>query len=594
MNESTKQPEALRIVIGRRLAAVAAVFIVVVSLLMAMNRYLLNAVDPLDTPALKTLIEQLDQAPENAELRQQVRELDWLARRAFFVRQGQIETGTILLLVAGGVFLIAWQLMVSGRAPKPAPRRCPGVNQPWTAATRARRVIAISGVLILLAVWVARLIPGWRATPPAPVKPDLPTPLAVTDGMSPAFAAHAADPAGTAGTNEPADAPGWPAALNREWPSFRGPGGLGIAPEADPPTAWDGTTGEGVLWKVEVPREGFSSPVVWRNRVFLTGSDDEKRDVYCYDADTGAWVWTADTEDVPGAPLTLPQVSADTGYAAPSVATDGQHVIAIFGTGVIRGLDFDGRRLWARHLGTPANVYGHASSPLILNNTVFVQFDQSSGSVLKALDAETGQDRWEQARQAATSWTSPILAEVDGRVRLILAGAPMVAAYDVLTGDEVWSRDVLSGEVGSSPAYAAGRVFAANQYARAAALDAVSGDLIWSSDELELPDAGSPVATDRFLFLPTSYGTFSCVNAADGARIWEHTFDAGGYASPLLAAGRIYWLTEPGVMQIFKASDTFEQIAEPKLGEGSVCTPALVGRRLYIRGVKHLFCMGAE
>jgi outer membrane protein assembly factor BamB len=572
MTPPAHQPESLREIIGRRLAAVSAVFIIIVSLLMATNRYLLKTVDPLDTPALKALSAKLEGDAENAELRQQVRELDWLARRAFFVRQWQFETGAILLVVAGVVFVLSLQLLASGRRPAPAPQPGgPGGESPWRAAARARRVIAISGALLLLAVLGLHLRLGGRSQAPGP-KQAPPPAAAVTNPFV---------------TDEPTADAG-------EWPSFRGPGGLGVAREADPPIAWDGATGTGVLWKAEVPRGGFNSPVVWGDRVFLAGADEQKCEVYGYDADTGTLLWTADTEGVPGEPTTLPHVSPDTGYAAPSLAVDGRRVIAIFGTGVILGLDVDGRRLWARHLGTPVNPYGHASSLLILRDTVFVQFDHTGGSTVKALDVETGRDRWKQDRGAAQSWASPILTDAGGRLRLILSATPMVAAYDALTGAELWSKDVLSNEIGSSPAYANGRVFVANQYAKAVALDAATGEVLWSTEELDLPNAGSPVATDRHLFMPTSGGTFSCIAAADGSRVWSHDFDAGGYGSPILAAGRIYWVTADGRTRIFKAAETFELIAEPDLGETSVCTPAAVGRRLYIRGAQHLFCIGTK
>ncbi len=577
MTPPTPPAESLRGIIGRRLAAVSAVFIIIVSLLMATNRYLLKTIDPLDTPALKTLSEKLERDGENVELRQQVRELDWMARRAFFVRQWQLETGAILLGVAGVVFLLSLQLMASGRRPAPAPRPGPGRAAPWRAAARARQVIAISGALILLAAWGLHLRLGGRSRAPDP-KQTAPQPGTSTETPPPLAPGTPAEPLAGAG----------------EWPSLRGPGGLGVAREADPPIAWDGATGTGVLWKAEVPRGGFNSPVVWGDRVYLAGADEQKREVYGYDADTGALLWTADTEGVPGEPTTLPHVSPDTGYAAPSLATDGRRVIAIFGTGVILGLDVDGRRLWARHLGTPGNPYGHASSLLILRDTVFVQFDHTGGSTVKALDVEIGWDRWEQPRGGAISWASPILTDAGGRLRLILSAAPMVAAYDALTGAELWSKDVLSNEIGSSPAYANGRVFAANQYAKAVALDVATGEVIWSADDLDLPDAGSPVATDRHLFMPTSSGTFSCIAAADGSRVWSHEFDAGGYGSPILAAGRIYWVTADGKTRIFKAADAFELISEPALGEASVCTPAAVGRRLYIRSVKHLFCIGPK
>ena len=576
---STRESLPLRAVVGRRLAAISALFLVLVALFMVANAYLLATVDPLNTPALKTLSERLDQDPANAELRQQVRELDWLARRAFFIRQWQLQTGAWLLFGAGAALILSLQLALSGRAPAPEVHACPGQDDPWSAAVRARSVIAGAGILALagLALFSLRVRPHARI-------PALDVDTA--DAVAEARARAEPDPA--AATSD------WPGEAQRHWPSFRGPGGLGVAEGRTPPTAWDGASGAGVLWKSVVPRSGFNSPVVWGDRVFLTGADEDKREVYGYDAHSGALLWTADTEGVPGAPAALPAVAADTGYAAPSVATDGRRVVALFGTGVLLGLDFDGRRLWARRLPVPDNHYGHASSLLIYRDMVYVQYDHFGGSELMALDLETGHPRWERMREADISWASPALIESGGRMQLILQAAPMVTAHDARSGEELWSNECMSGEIGSSPAYAAGRVFAANQYAQAVALDSATGEEIWSNNRLELPDAGSPVATERHLFLPTSFGVFSCIDAADGSLVWEHEFDAGGYGSPVLAGARIYWVTADGKTRIFKAADSFELIAEPALGEASVSTPALVGDRLYIRGEHHLFCIGPE
>ena len=103
-----------------------------------------------------------------------------------------------------------------------------------------------------------------------------------------------------------------------------------------------------------------------------------------------------------------------------------------------------------------------------------------------------------------------------------------------------------------------------------------------------------PVFVVYFLFLPTSFGAFTCVSAADGSIVWTHDFEQGGYGSPILAGDRIYWITADGVTRIFKAADEFELIAQPELGEKSVCTPAMVGKRIYIRGRENLYCIGTE
>ncbi len=585
-------PTTTRAVIGRRLAAVSGLFMLLVASLMGINGYLLRTVDPLESPALQTLTLQLASDPANETLSRQVRELDLLARRAFFIRQWQIETGYILLAIATVIFMLALQLMSAGQRPPPDVRQCPGLDNAWAAATRSRQAIAIGGGLLLLLLAGAGILTATRSRVPA--FRDTPAEArTITSAPPPAI------PQETVVAPRPAEPhpapPGWTDAARRYWPSFRGAGGLATAAtQSEPPIAWDGATGQGILWKREIPRPGFSSPVVWGDRLYMTGADADKREVYAFDTATGALLWTADTEGLPEAPAGLPAVTDDTGYAAPSVATDGQRVIAIFGTGTILALDTGGRRLWSRHLSVPDNHYGHSSSPLIYQDLVYIQYDHFGGSEVMALDTETGQTRWIQPRAAEISWASPILAETGGRMVLMLNAAPMVAAYDALTGEELWSNDCMSGEIGASPAYANGRVFAANQYAQAVALDAADGTTLWASSRLELPDAGSPVATDRYLFLPTSYGVFTCVDATDGSVIWEHEFERGGYGSPVLAGERLYWVTEDGVTRIFKAGDTFELIAEPALGESSVSTPAVVGARLYIRGLQHLIAIGGD
>ncbi len=575
MTPSPQDTLPLRARIGRRLAAAATAFLLLVSLTMTANAWLLRTANPLDTPALRALLARLDQSPADEALREQVRELDWMARRAFFVRQGQLRSGAYLL--AGGllVLLAGLQLALFAQPPSPRPATCPGLDSPWQAAARARKLLVAGFALLCALAWGATLLCGKRSRIPETAPPS------TTPDPSAAAPPHAS--ASLAPSLPPATA----------WPAFRGDRSLGVAREADPPLAWNGATGEGVLWKSPVPRSGFSSPVVWEDRIFLTGADAQAREVFCFSASNGTLLWSASTEGATEDPETLPQVTADTGYAAPSVATDGQRVAAIFGTGVVLCLDAEGRLLWARNLGVPQNPYGHSSSLLLLDSTLYLQFDHAGESALLALDAETGQERWRRVRSANASWASPILVEQEG-LRLLVLAANEVCAYEALTGALRWSRDLLYGEIGSSPAYADGRVFFANQYACAAALDAADGTLLWSLADLELPDAGSPVATAHHLFLPTSYGEFSCLDASDGNLLWQQTFDTGGYGSPVLAGGRVYWVTQDGTTRIFRAADTFELLAEPPLGEASACTPAAVGRRLYLRGTTHLFCLGEE
>jgi outer membrane protein assembly factor BamB len=350
---------------------------------------------------------------------------------------------------------------------------------------------------------------------------------------------------------------------------------------------------------VPVPRPGFSSPVVWDGRIYLTGADREvPAEVYCFDAGTGTLLWRHAATDIAASPQELPDVTEDTGYAAPTPATDGERVCALFATGDLVCLAPDGERLWARNLGVPDNHYGHASSLLLDRGTLLVQYDHFGGSRLLGIDPQTGETRFQTARpDVQISWASPLLARAEGRRTLVLAAAPLVAGYDPATGAELWRAEVLSGEVGPSPAYAAGRVFVANQYAQAAAIrlggrgDVSETHVLWTGMD-HLPDVASPVATAEHLFLATSAGILACLDAATGEVRWTHETEKGFWASPILAGDRLYALDRGGRMHIALAAGTFTPIATPSLAAETVCTPAFLEGRIYVRTTEELICIG--
>lgn len=384
----------------------------------------------------------------------------------------------------------------------------------------------------------------------------------------------------------------------KNWPSFRGPGGNGHAFHADPPLNWSAREGRNVLWKTRVPKHGMSSPVIWENRLFLTGADDASRQVYCYDTDTGTLLWQHDVNGIPGSPGggRLPNVLDETGFAAPTPTTNGRYVAAIFGTGELVCTDMKGERVWARHLGIPKNHYGHASSLISYGNTLYVQFDQTEDSQFLAFDLASGSLAW-QVKRGAVSWSSPILIDNNGRMELILTNSRAVDSYDPRNGKLLWHVECLAGEVASSAAYSDGVVFVANEGAVASAIEIGSHDsepgILWQWDEA-LPDAASPVATEDYLILPTAYAVVSCLDAKTGEVLWEQEFDEGFYSSPLLAGGRVYIIDLSGTMHIFRMAEEFALLGAPKIGEDAYATPAFVGERVYIRGVTRLFCIGEQ
>jgi outer membrane protein assembly factor BamB len=382
----------------------------------------------------------------------------------------------------------------------------------------------------------------------------------------------------------------------RNWTSFRGPGGNGHAARASPPLRWNGKDGNNILWKTRVPKHGMSSPVIWGNRLFVTGADDSSRQICCLDTDTGKLLWQHDVNGIPGAPQDglLPNVLEETGFAAPTPTTNGRYVAAVFATGELVCVNMKGERIWARHLGVPKNHYGHASSLISHGDMLFVQYDQNENSRLLALDLASGKPAW-QVKRGAISWSSPILVDNKGRMELVLTNSKAVDSYDPKNGKRLWHVDCLDGEVAPSAAYANGVVFVASEGATASAIDVGSHEsapkILWQWDET-LPDAASPVANERCLILPTGFGVVSCLDANTGELLWEHEFDDGFYSSPILVNDRVYIIDLSGTMQIFRLDDEFERLGASTIGEDAYATPAFVGDRIYIRGVTHLFCIG--
>jgi outer membrane protein assembly factor BamB len=421
--------------------------------------------------------------------------------------------------------------------------------------------------------------------------------------------------AGTAGIlamwigGGPAQAPTaeatWPSPeeIRRNWPYFRGPGGLAISAYTNVPASWNGKTGDGVLWKTKVPLAGENSPIVWGNRVFVTGADAKKREVYCFDADSGKLLWTGEVSGIPGSPAMPPKVPQETGFACPTAVTDGQRVYAIFANGDVAAFDFEGRRAWARNLGVPKSTYGYSSSLTMHRNRVLVLMDQTpveeGRSKLLALDSATGRTAWEIRRPVRDSWASPNVATVAGREQVLTIADPYVIGYDPDAGRELWRAKVLGGDVAPSPVSSGSLVFAVQPYAKLVAVradgqgDVTSSAVAWKADQ-NLPDICSPLATGDLVFLLTSPGVLTCFDAKDGKKLWNHDFEQECRASPSLVGDRVYLVTEEGTTILVAAARQFKELGRAELGEKVHASPALLDGRIYMRGMKHLFAIGSK
>jgi len=398
------------------------------------------------------------------------------------------------------------------------------------------------------------------------------------------------EPAGHVRTAQPAAvmSPASRDAIKRNWPNLRGPFGQGIAYHVTPPTDFDATTGKNVRWKTPIPKPGASSPVVWEGRVFLTGADENAREIYCFDAASGKTLWRRTAEQ----PAELPEVSEEIVHAASTGATDGKLFFAIFSTGDLVAVDMKGTIAWTRTFGVPKSDYGYASS-LIVYRHLFVQMDDKNNATLFALDPATGKTVWQKKRTVRQSWASPIIAISGDREMVVLAENPTAAAYDVNTGEVIVSRNCLSGEVTPSPAYARGVIIVANESAKLSAISLASGRVAWNNEEY-LPDVASPLATEDFVFTADASGMVNCYDIDTGGRLWAHEFDESFYPSPIFAAGRIYATDNGGTMHVFRASREFVRVGDARLGEESLATPAFTGGTMFIRGKGNLYCVGLK
>jgi outer membrane protein assembly factor BamB len=564
-------------------AAVAAAFCIVVGAIMAADYTRISVLDPLDTPALKTMKEQLGKDSSNQELRGQIRKLDLQVRGQYSRSRSRIETGRFLLLSGVTVMLLAGGIAMACQKRPPMPSKMGAL--PF--ATKAREGFLVQQLPKLTVAAVACILGGGLAL------------LTVLKGTGAIWKPAPVELAGS-----PAQSDEYPSddEVNRNWPNFRGPGGLGISPAADTPMQWDAKSGSGIVWKVPIPLAGNNSPVVWGDRVFLTGATGQKRSVFCFDAANGKLLWERPVDSGAKTNPDAEPPSDDTGYAASTAATDGRRVCAIFANGDLACFDFAGRGLWTKSLGQPESAYGHASSLLMDRGLVLVQYDQGSAegnkSAMLAFHAQSGKPAWKAARDVDNSWSSPILFSLDGRRQLVTVARPWVIAYNPADGKELWRAKWLEGyaDVAPSPAYAAGRIIVANAQASVAAIPAdgsgdVTARLAWQASE-GLPDICSPLAFDGLAMLVESGGGITCYDVATGKKVYQHNLQVAVNSSPVLAGGRIYLLDREGVAHILQAGREFKELGRSSLGEPCVTTPAFAGGRLYVRGQNHLFCIG--
>jgi outer membrane protein assembly factor BamB len=355
--------------------------------------------------------------------------------------------------------------------------------------------------------------------------------------------------------------------------------------------AWDGSSGQNVVWKTPLEPSCVSSPVLWEHHVYLTEADENGRRVRAFDVESGKEIWRQSVADG-GKDAPLPPV-ADSALAMPTPACDAGGVYVLFGTGDFAAFTHDGRPRWQNFLKRPEIGYGFASSPCVAEGLICVQFDELNGGRVLAVESATGKLKWEQPRSRGPSWASPLLVSGPGGKPLLVVNANGSAtAYD-LAGKMIWDVDGVNGQVTPSPAWSDNRVYLANNGSKLLCYD-VAGQpqLLWQHAG-RLPDVASPVVVHGLFFMVTSGGQLMCADATTGKEVWTHK-SPRCYASLVASGDRVYALGRDGTMQIVAAERSYRVVGTCSLGEGADATPALGDGRIYIRGHNNLWCIATD
>ena len=421
------------------------------------------------------------------------------------------------------------------------------------------------------------------------------------------------------------------------WPSFRGPYAAGVADEQNLPDAWSGETGHNIKWKIRIPGLAHSSPIIWGDKLIVTtaisgrgeadfkaglygegtASDDHsvhRWDVICLNKKSGKILWQ--TTVTQGAPIDKRHIKAT--YANSTPATDGKHIVAMFGSQGLFGLDTDGKVLWQKDLGkldlgaydAPSYEWGFASSPIIYENTAIVQCDTQGESFIIACDVTTGETIWKSPRDEQPSWGTPTIYPGTQRVELITNASKFIRGYDPASGEQLWQLGGSSNITAPTPIFKGGLIVVASGRGPERPIfvlrPGASGDITFpdgqtSSEFVQWSKRGrgpympTPLIYGDYLYVLANQGILDCYELQTGAEIYRQRIrhsGSGFSASPVAADGKLYLSGEDGDIFVVKADPEYEEISMNKMGELLMASPAISEGMLYVRAKSHLFAIG--
>ena len=382
------------------------------------------------------------------------------------------------------------------------------------------------------------------------------------------------------------------------WPRWRGPSGQGVVEDAAYPDRWSAT--HNVAWRTTIPGSGNSSPIVWRDQIFLTTSEDNGRrlSILSYRRSDGRLLWRT---EIPLGPVE--RVHRKNTQASATPTTDGERVYASFGSRGLVAVGVDGTLAWHREVGRIDNYHGTAGSPLLYQDFLITYQDQRSGSFVAAFDRTTGEPVWQTARRASVGWGSPIAIHVGGHDELIVSGQRSVKAYNPRTGAELWQCDGNLFEVIPTPAVGHGLVFCASGRAGPTLAirpggrgDVTDTHVVWQTARGS-PFVPSPLVYGDYLYTVNDMASIvTCFDATTGDVTWQERLGRpareGFSASPVAFGGKVFFTNDNGETFVLRAGPDFELLHTNDIGARTLASPALVDGRWYIRTERELIAIG--
>jgi outer membrane protein assembly factor BamB len=397
-----------------------------------------------------------------------------------------------------------------------------------------------------------------------------------------------------------------------DWPAFRGPTGDGFSAEDKAPVEWSAS--DNVAWKAELPQPGNGSPIVVADRVLVTCAEDEEgkqRSLYCFDRNSGKqlWVRTVHVDEKMPTHKTNP-------YCGSTPASDGKRVIVFHGSAGLYCYDLDGKELWSRNLGEFRHMWGYGASPLFHKGKVLLHAGPGANVYLTAIDPTNGKQIWKTAEpiegdgnrrddnNPMGSWSTPVVANVEGQEQIICMMPTRVNAYDAESGDIIWSCEGLVHDRGSlaysSPIIVGDLCFVTGGYKGPTVAIRLggSGNVTESHrlyrNENSPQSIGTGVAIDGYVYRPNAGGpAIQCIDPATGEVLWSERGAGANWGSVVSAGGLLYVTNKKGTTLVFKPNPKeYEEVARNELDDSSNTTPAISNEQIFIRSDGHLFCIG--